>query len=278
MAVASPRLSIAELEAKAKSIRKDIINSTTIAGSGHPTSSLSAVEIAVALYFGGFLRYDPKNPKLANRDRFILSKGHAAPLLYAVMAEAGFFSRDMLPTLRQIGSVLEGHPNMRRLPGVEASTGSLGQGLSLGVGCALAARIDKLDYRTYVVTGDGEMGEGQVWEAVMSAFKYKLDNLCLIIDQNGYQQTGATADVLDLKPFGPKLEAFGWHAQEVNGHSLSEVIAALERAQQTKGRPSAIVAHTVKGYPIQKMLDSDPNHHGKPLTKEEADQAIALLG
>ncbi len=239
---------------------------------------MSAVEIAVALYFGGVLRYDPINPAWPQRDRFLLSKGHAAPLLYAVLAEAGYFSPDLVPTLRQIGSPLEGHPNMRRLPGVEASTGSLGQGLSIGVGMALAAKLDKSPARVYVVTGDGEIGEGQVWEAAMSASKYKLDNLVAIVDQNGYQQTGPTAEVLDLRPLVPRFEAFGWSAQEINGHDLGEVLAALKKAQQTKGRPSALIARTIKGYPIQNLLTSDPNHHGKPMTKEEADQALAQIG
>ncbi|MCI0380680.1 MAG: transketolase [Gemmataceae bacterium] len=282
------------LEAKARLIRRHIIASTTAAGSGHPTSSMSAVEIAVALYFGSVLRYDPKNPAWPQRDRFLLSKGHAAPLLYAVLAEAGYFSRDMIPTLRQIGSPLEGHPNMRRLPGVEASTGSLGQGLSIGVGIALAAKLDAAKFpsppggegsgvrgapaRVYVVTGDGEMGEGQVWEAAMSAAKYKLDNLTAVVDQNGYQQTGPTAEVLDLRPLVPRFEAFGWSAQEINGHDLGEVLAALKKAQETKSRPSAIIARTVKGYPIQNLLTSDPNHHGKPLTKEEAAQALEQIG
>lgn len=266
------------LAAKAKEIRKGIITSTTTAGSGHPTSSLSAVELLTALYFGGFLRYDPKNPAKPDRDRFILSKGHAAPVLYAVLAEAGYFSKDLLPTLRKLGSPLEGHPNMRRLPGVEASTGSLGQGLSLGVGHALATRLDGHDSRVYVLLGDGEIGEGQVWEAAMSAHKYQLDNLVAIVDQNGYQQTGATSEVLDLKPLPPKWEAFGWAAQEIDGHSLQEVVTALEKAKQTKGKPSAIVARTVKGYPIQKLLAKDPNHHGKPLTAEEAEKALAEIG
>jgi transketolase len=269
---------LAELQARARSIRRGIITSTTTAGSGHPTSSLSGVEIAVALYFGGFLRHDPKNPHWPQRDRFILSKGHAAPLLYAVLAEAGYFPKEQLATLRKLGSPLEGHPNMRRLPGVEASTGSLGQGLSLGIGHALAARLDKLDYRVYVLTGDGELDEGQVWEALMAGHKFKLDNLALIVDQNGYQQTGATAEVLDLKPLVPRFEAFGWAAQEVNGHDLNEVLAALEKARQTRGRPSAIVARTVKGYPIQNLLTKDPNHHGKPLTPEEAEKALAEIG
>src|SRR5437660_11043053 len=189
--IASP--SVAELKAHAKSIRKGIITSTTTAGSGHPTSSLSGVEIAVALYFGGVLHYDAKNPHWPERDRFILSKGHAAPLLYAVLAEAGFFSKDLLPTLRKLGSPLEGHPNMRRLAGVEASTGSLGQGLSIGIGHALATRMDGHDSRVYVLLGDGEIDEGQVWEAAMAARKYKLDHLVAIVDLNGHEQTGETA-------------------------------------------------------------------------------------
>lgn len=269
--------SLADLQAKAKVIRRHIITSTTRAGSGHPTSSMSAVEIAVALYFGGILRHDPKNPAWRERDKFILSKGHAAPLLYAVLAEAGYFPTGQLDTLRQIGSPLEGHPNMRRLPGVEASTGSLGQGLSIGVGAALAARLDQAPTRVYVLTGDGELAEGQVWEACMAAAKHRLDNVCAIVDQNGYQQTGPTAEVLDLRPLVPRFEAFGWFAQEIDGHDLNAVLGALRKAQETKGRPSAIVARTVKGYPIQKMLAADPNHHGKPLTKDEAEQALALL-
>src|SRR5438094_6485971 len=222
--------SLADLAAKAKAIRRDIITSTTTAGSGHPTSSLSGVEIAVALFFGGILRYDPKNPHWPERDRFILSKGHAAPLLYAVLAEAGYFPKEQLATLRKLGSPLEGHPNMRRLAGVEASTGSLGQGLSLGIGHALAARLHRLPYRANVLMGDGEMDEGQVWEAAMAAKKFQLDNLVVIVDQNGFQQTGPTAEVLDLRPLTQRWEAFGWFAQEINGHDLSEVLAAFQKA------------------------------------------------
>jgi transketolase len=279
MAVAVARQSsFADLEARCKQVRRGIITSTTTAGSGHPTSSLSAVELAVALYFGGVLRYDPKNPGWPQRDRFLLSKGHAAPLLYAVLAEAGYFPREQLASLRKLGSPLEGHPNMRRLPGVEASTGSLGQGLSLGIGHALAVRLDAYDSRVYVLTGDGEQDEGQVWEAAMAAQKYGLNHLVCLVDQNGYQQTGATSAVLDLKPLGPRWEAFGWFAQEIDGHDLKAVLAALERAAQTKDRPSVIVARTIKGYPIQHLLSKDPNHHGKPLTAEEAQQALATIG
>jgi transketolase len=271
------KTSLADLQRRAKSIRIEIIRSTTTAGSGHPTSSLSGVEIAVALYFGGVLRYDPKKPHLPERDRFILSKGHAAPLLYAVLAEAGYFSKDLLPTLRKIGSPLEGHPNMRRLAGVEASTGSLGQGLSIGIGHALATQLDGFSSRVYVMLGDGEMDEGQVWEAAMAAHKFKLDNLVAIVDLNGYQQTGATAEVLDLRPVPPRWETSGWFTQEINGHDLNEVLAALKKAAQTKGKPSAIIAHTVKGFPITDVLGDDVNHHGKPLTAEQAKQAIAEI-
>ena len=269
---------LAELQAKARAIRRLIITSTTAAGSGHPTSSLSAVEILVALYFGGVLRYDPKNPHWPQRDRFILSKGHAAPLLYAVLAEAGYFGVTHLASLRKLGSPLEGHPNARRLAGVEASTGSLGQGLSIGVGHALAGKLDGHDFRVYVLLGDGELDEGQVWEAVMAARKYGLDNLVAIVDLNGYQQTGPTAEVLDLQPVTAKFEAFGWDAQEINGHDLSEVLDALNNTRPVKGRPSVLVARTIKGFPIQGLLASDPNHHGKPLTKDEAEKALAALG
>jgi transketolase len=269
--------SLAELKDLARRVRRDIITSTTTAGSGHPTSSLSGVEVAVALYFGGVLRYDPKQPHWPQRDRFILSKGHAAPLLYAVLAEAGYFPTDQLATLRKLDSPLEGHPNMRRLAGVEASTGSLGQGLSIGIGHALAVRLDKYDARIYVMLGDGELDQGQVWEAAMAAHKFKLDNLVAIVDQNGYQQTGATAEVLDLRPLVPRWESFGWFAQEIDGQDLQQVLAALHKAAQTRGRPSVIVARTTKGYPISHLL-GDPNHHGKALTAEEAKKALALIG
>jgi transketolase len=269
---------LADLLARAKAVRKEIITSTTTAGSGHPTSSLSGVEIAVALYFGDILRHDPKNPTWPQRDRFILSKGHAAPLLYAALAEAGYFPRDLLPTLRKLGSPLEGHPNMRRLPGVEASTGSLGQGLSIGIGHALATRLDGYDSRVYVMLGDGEIEEGQVWEAAMAAHKFQLDHLVAFVDQNGYQQTGPTAEVMDMKPLAPKWEAFGWSVQEINGNDMNEALAALEKTKSVKGKPSVIISKTVKGWPIQGLLTKDPNHHGKPLTQEEANKALEFIG
>lgn len=272
-------LSVPQLQAKAKEIRKEIIRITTEAGSGHPSSSLSATDVVTALYFGGFMKYDPAQPHNPDRDRFILSKGHACPVLYAAMSQAGYFSFEKIMTLRKLGSPWEGHPNMRRLPGIEASTGSLGQGLSIGVGHALAARMDGRSYHTYVMLGDGEMGEGQVWEAIATAHKYQLGNLTAIIDQNGYQQTGATRDVLDLTEFQPKLEAFGWHVQTINGNDMPSVVAGLEAARKVQDRPTAIVAKTKKGFGILPILETtgDLNFHGKPLPRELAEKAIAHL-
>lgn len=279
MAVSATKLSIDELKAKTKDLRRHIINMTTAAGSGHPSSSMSAVEVIAGLYFGGHLRLDPKNPADPDRDRFILSKGHAVPVLYAAMAERGFFTVEETMTLRKLGSVFEGHPNMRRMPGIEASTGSLGQGLSLGIGQALGVRMDGRDSRVFVMIGDGEMGEGQVWEAIATAAKYKLDNLVAIIDQNGYQQTGATKDVLDLQPFAKKIEPFGWHTQTINGNNLEEVLPALDKAVAEKGRPSVVVSQTQKGFGMLPVLEAegDTNYHGKPLSSKLAEKALALL-
>ncbi|WP_437194055.1 transketolase [Planctomicrobium sp. SH527] len=275
-----PELSIDQLKAQANTIRKDIIRMTTAAASGHPSSSLSATEVVTALYFGGFLNVNPQDPSDRNRDRFILSKGHACPVLYAAMAHRGYFPIEETMTLRKLGSPYEGHPNVRRLKGIEASTGSLGQGLSIGLGHALNARIDNLKYNVYVVIGDGEMGEGQVWEAVAAAEKYRAGNLTAIIDQNGYQQTGATKDVLNMLEFQPKLEAFGWHVQTINGNDMGEVVAALKVAASITDRPKAIVSRTQKGFGILPLLEKegDLNYHGKPLSKDLAEKALALLG
>jgi len=272
-------LSVEQLKQQALVIRRDIIRMTTAAASGHPTSSLSAADVVTALYLGGFLKVDPKNPKDPNRDRFILSKGHACPVLYAAMAHAGYFPIEETMTLRKLGSPYEGHPNVRRLKGIEASTGSLGQGLSLGVGHALAARLDKLNFNVFVMLGDGEMEEGQVWEAIASANKYQLGNLTAIIDQNGYQQTGATKDVLDLREFQPKLEAFGWHVQTINGNEMEEVVAALKKAATITDRPKCIVSQTQKGFGILPLLkeEGDMNYHGKPIPKALEEKALALL-
>ncbi|MCA9023646.1 MAG: transketolase [Planctomycetaceae bacterium] len=275
-----PELSLDDLKKKATQIRELIIRITTEAGSGHPSSSLSATEVVTALYFGGFMKYDPKNPSSPDRDRFILSKGHACPVLYSAMAEAGYFTTDDIMTLRKLGSPWEGHPNMRRLPGIEASTGSLGQGLSIGIGHALAGKMDGRNYQTYVMLGDGEMGEGQVWEAIAAAEKYALNNLTAIIDRNGYQQTGATKEVLDLTEFQPKIEAFGWHVQTINGNDMGEVVAALKTARGVNDKPTCIVSKTQKGYPVVPLLEAegDPNYHGKPFSPELAKKALELIG
>jgi transketolase len=267
------------LRERAKAIRKDIVRMTTEAGSGHPSSSLSATEFVTALYFGGFLRHDPKNPHWPDRDRFILSKGHAAPVLYAALAQAGYFPHDLIMTLRKLGSPLEGHPNMTKLAGVEASTGSLGQGLSLGVGHALAGRVDKKDYHTYVMTGDGELGEGQVWEAAASAAKYKLDNLTVIVDRNHYQQTGAAEDVLDMDPIDGKFAASGWKTFAIQGNDMEEVVKTLERARGFKDQPTCILSLTRKGQGILKLLAKlgDENFHGKPIPPKYLDEALAEI-
>ena len=262
----------------ARRLRADIVKSTTAAGSGHPSSSLSMVELIAVLYFGGVLRHDASAPHDPDRDRFILSKGHAAPGLYAVLAEAGYFPREDLLTLRQLGSPLEGHPNMCRLPGVEASTGSLGQGLSIGVGHALAGKLDGRGYRVYVLTGDGETEEGQFWEAIMYAGNHGLDNLTLIIDHNGYQQTGAVADIQPMDPYETKLGAFGWDTRTIDGHSLDEVVGAFDWATAVSGSPQAIVARTVKGKGVS-LLEAEPGGwHGKPIPPDEEAKALAEIG
>lgn len=279
MTAAAPAKTIDQLKDDAKAIRRLIIKITTEAGSGHPSSSLSAVEVVTALYFGGFLRHNKANPRDPKRDRFILSKGHAVPVLYSALCHAGYYTFEQIMTLRKLGSPFEGHPNMKRLDTMEASTGSLGQGLSIGLGQALACRLDGLDAHTYVMMGDGEMGEGQVWEAIAAAAKYKTSNLTAIVDQNGYQQTGSTKSVLDLDPFAPKFEAFGWHTQTINGNSMEEVVAALTAARKVTDKPTAIISQTKKGFGILPVLETtgDLNYHGKPLSKELAEKALALL-
>lgn len=268
----------ATLEELARQIRHDIVIATTKAGSGHPSTSLSMVEIVTTLYFGGVLRYDPAEPKDPDRDRFILSKGHGAPGLYAVLASAGYFPREDLLTLRQLGSPLEGHPNMNRLPGVEASTGSLGQGFSLAIGHALGLKLDRKDARVYVMVGDGESEQGQVWEAAMYAGNHGLDNLTLIIDRNGYQQTAAVDEVQPLDPLEDKLAAFGLAVKTIDGHSLDEVADAFDWARGVEGKAQAIVANTVKGKGVS-LLEANPgNWHGKPIPADEEAKALEEIG
>ncbi|HMQ51017.1 MAG TPA: transketolase [Anaerolineae bacterium] len=269
-----------ELEDISWRLSRQIIEMTTKAGSGHPSSSLSAIDLMTVLFFGGVMRYDPQRPDWAERDRFILSKGHAAPALYAVLAEAGYFGADLLGSLRQMGSPLEGHPNMRLLPGVEASTGSLGQGLSLGLGHALAAKLDRKDFRVYVIIGDGESEEGQIWEATMAATKYRVDNLTLILDHNKFQQTGSVEQVMpSLTPPADKWRAFGWHVEEIDGHNLPEIREVFGLVQQIKDQPQLIVAHTKKGKGLTTFeQDQVSRKHGKPLEDDATVQtALAEL-
>lgn len=270
---------VADLRRISHKLSKQIIEITTEAGSGHPSSSLSMIDILTVLYFGGMMDYDPERPDWPQRDRFILSKGHGAPGLYVTLAEAGFFDSELLPTLRKTGSPVEGHPNMRALPGVEASTGSLGQGLSIGLGHALAARVDGYDYRVYVLIGDGESDEGQIWEAVMAAAKYEVDNLTLIIDYNRFQQTGPVDDVMpSLTPFIDKWHPFGWFATQTNGHSIRDIVNSLKMTSRVTKQPQVIIASTKKGKGLSPFEADETNRkHGKALSEEEAQVAIREL-
>jgi transketolase len=256
----------------ARGLRLDILDTTTRAGSGHPSSSFSSVEIVTALYFGGILRYRPHDPGWPARDRFIMSKGHAAPLLYPALARAGYFPRDEIWRLRQLNSPVQGHPIQGLMPGVEATTGSLGQGLSVGIGHVLGGRINGLNYRVYVLMGDGECEAGQVWEAAMAGAHFKADTLTAIIDYNKYQETGPISREMALEPFLDKWRSFGWSVSEVNGHDIAAVIAALGAVQGVRGRPSVIIAHTVKGKGVS-FVEADFTFHGRALTPEQAVRA-----
>ncbi|MFA5771949.1 MAG: transketolase [Thermoplasmata archaeon] len=267
---------VKRLESTATNIRKHIIKMICAAGSGHPGGSLSITDVLVAIYFQ-ILRHDPKNPKWSDRDRFVLSKGHAAPALYAVLAETGYFPVEALLTLRKVGSMLQGHPDMRKTPGIEISTGSLGQGLSAGVGMALGGKLDNKEYRVFVIIGDGESDEGQIWEAAMSAAHYKLDNLTVILDRNGLQIDGATEQIMSLEPITDKWQAFGWNVLKINGHSMREILEALDEKSVVKGKPTIIVAKTVKGKCIS-FMEGSLDFHGKAPTKEQAEKALAELG
>jgi transketolase len=256
----------------ARGLRLDILDTTTRAGSGHPSSSFSSVEIVTALYFGGILRYRPEDPWWPERDRFIMSKGHAAPLLYPALARAGYFPRDEIWRLRQINSPVQGHPIQGCLPGVEATTGSLGQGLSLGIGHVLGGRLNGLSYRVYVLIGDGECEAGQVWEAAMAAAHFKADNLTAILDYNKYQETGPISREMALEPLVEKWRSFGWHVSEVDGHDIRALIEALKVAQGVVGQPSILIAHTVKGKGVS-FVETDYTFHGRALTPEQAARA-----
>ena len=270
----SEKKNAGEIEKKVKTIRKHIVNMIYTAGSGHPGGSLSCVEILTALYFSE-LRHDPTNPQWESRDRFILSKGHAAPALYATLAESGYIPQEQLCTLRKKGSILQGHPD-KRCPGVEVSTGSLGQGLSIGSGMALSARMKGQSSRIYVLLGDGECDEGQVWEAAMLASHYKLDNLTAIVDRNGLQIDGLTEKVMRLEPLSKKWESFGWHVIEIDGHHISEIFKAFENAKRLKGKPCVIIAHTFKGKGVS-FMEWIGSFHGRSLTKDEMERALQEL-
>ncbi len=268
------RPDILELKKKAIEIRKDILKMLTLAGSGHTGGSLSIVEILLALYYYK-LKNDPKRPDWKERDRFLLSKGHACPALYAVLAERGYFPKEKLWTLRKLGSELQGHPQLG-LAGIEISSGSLGQGLSIANGMALASRLDKRDIKIYCLLGDGETNEGQVWEAAMTASHYKLDNVCAIIDFNKLQIDGFCCDVKDMGPYTHKWNDFGWHAIETDGHDLAALMDALDQAGKIKGKPTVIVAHTVKGKGVS-FIENKVEWHGVAPKKEEYEHAIREL-
>ena len=269
-------MEIDQLKEIAVSVRRDIITMLTEAGSGHPGGSLSAVELVVALYFSE-MKFTPSKPADPGRDYFILSKGHVCPVLYAALAELRCIDSAELCTLRKTGSRLQGHPAMdRRLPGVEVSTGSLGYGLSIGVGAALGHKREKKSNRVYVLMGDGEQQEGSIWEAAMSAAQFKLDNLCGIVDFNGLQIDGKVSDVMNVEPIADKYRAFGWNTLEINGHDFKEVLGAYKTARETKGRPTAIIAHTVKGKGVS-FMENNADWHGKAPNKEQMEQALKEL-
>jgi len=270
------KLNITQIEEKALLMRREIVRMIHKAASGHPGSSLSSTDIIAALFFNE-LNHDPKNPEWEDRDRFIFSKGHGVPALYSAMALSGYFPTEELLTLRQIDSRLQGHPVCGSLPGIEASTGSLGQGLSIGIGHALAARQNKKDYRTYCMVGDGECNEGQVWEAAMFGSFHKLDNLCALVDYNKFQLDDSVKVVLDMHPMDEKWRAFGWAVREINGHNLGEILDAFEWARNIKDQPQMIVAHTIKGKGVS-FMEHNNHFHGVAPTDDELKNALVELG
>lgn len=269
------KLKLLDLKKKATIIRKHIIDEVFSANSGHPGGSLSCADILTTLYFDE-MRVDPKNPKDPNRDRFVLSKGHCAPALYATLALKGFFPEADLNTFRKVDSYLEGHPSMNYVPGVDMSTGSLGQGISTAVGMALAGKIDKKDYRVYSILGDGEIEEGLVWEAAMAAAHYKLDNLTAFVDYNGLQIDGNITDVMNPEPIADKFAAFGWNVISINGHDHEAIKNAIEAAKTVKGKPTMVVCHDIKGKGVS-FMEGDYGWHGKAPNQEQRDQAIQEL-
>jgi len=268
-------VNVGELQELGRHMRRDIIRMLTEAESGHPGGSLSAVEIITYLYFKE-MKINPEDPNWVERDRFVLGKGHAAPALYSALAKRGFFPQEELMTLRKINSRLQGHPDMRKVPGVDMSTGSLGQGLSAAVGMALAGKLDKKDYRVFVVLGDGEIEEGQVWEAAMAAAHYKLDNIIAFLDHNGLQIDGPITEVMSSEPIDEKFKAFGWNVVKIDGHSYSDIADALDSAKDVKDKPTMIIAETVKGKGVS-FMENQVGWHGVAPNEEQAKRALVEL-
>lgn len=256
--------------------RRWIVKMTNAAGSGHPGGSLSVIDVLMVLY-KKVMRHFPDNPSCPDRDRLVLSKGHAAPALYTTLAMNGYFDREELMTLRKMGSRLQGHPSMNKTPGVDISTGSLGQGLSIAIGMALGARLDRKDYRVYCIIGDGETQEGQIWEAAMAASHFKADNLCAVLDRNQLQIDGPTEKIMSIDPIKPKFEAFGWHVISINGHDHKEILLAFKEAASVHGKPTMIISNTVKGKGVS-FMEGSLNFHGKAPNDEQLKAALEELG
>lgn len=267
---------IQKLKNIAKEIRKDIVTMLTESASSHPGGSLSAVEIVTALYFEE-MNINVDKPKDENRDRFVLSKGHAAPVLYSALAEKGFFDKGELIKLRKMGSILQGHPNMNYVPGIDMSTGSLGQGISTAVGMAIAGKLDNKDYRVYTLLGDGELEEGQVWEASMSAAHYKLNNLTAFIDYNGLQIDGNCENVMSPMPIDEKFKAFGWNVINIDGHDFEQIFDAIEKAKAETNKPTAVVCKTIKGKGVS-FMENEAGWHGSAPNREQCEQALEEIG
>jgi len=270
-----PTKKIAQLQAQAREIRVDILEMIYTVQSGHPGGAFSAADIVTALYFH-FMHVDPKYPHWPDRDRFILSKGHACPVLYATLARKGFFPVNELCTLREINGRLQGHPDMNKTPGIDMTTGSLGQGLSAGVGIALGLKLDRRKSRVYVMLGDGELNEGQIWEAALSASKYQLDNLITILDYNNLQLDGTCDVVMPIEPIVDKWRSFNWEVFEMDGHNMGEIVETLQRAQEVKGSSSIIIAHTIKGKGVS-FMENECDWHGKAPNEHQYQQALAEL-
>jgi transketolase len=265
-------MSVEDLKKMAATIRCDIIEMICTANAGHPGGSLSATDLVTALYFR-MMPIDPANPRWPERDRFILSKGHACPVWYSALAERGFFDKAHLGTLRRLGSILQGHPDMNKVPGIDMTTGSLGHGLSVGIGMALAGKLQKKDYHVWVIIGDGESQEGSVWEAAMAGSKWKLDNLTAILDRNNLQNDSYVDKLMPIEPVADKWRAFGWKTVEIDGHRMEEIVPALEGAKNFRGAPTIIIAHTIKGKGVSYM-ENVCEWHGKAPCREEADRAL----